>query len=639
MSQTWIFQPNRTWFGWDEQGLSIFSGFPLRSLIREVTQNSLDAKRDGESKVKLRFELVSCSRDMIPGIDRIQSVLEQCLDVSKDESDDTKDNVAEALKYSQRMNFPVLQCTDFGTTGMKGPYVKGNSFYTYMNSKGSSPGSSERGGSHGHGKDAPLVNSALRTIFASTTYEDEGTLQHLNQGKCVFMSHFEDDEQCENVGRWGTVDMEPVDQLSSQFAWLNPHPEELGTTISILGFNHANTNGQWIDEMIGHLVINYFPAFIRDTLEIELKAGKKRVTLNTGNLEAHLNSDRVKTALEKLDSSIAAEFERTGYFVNAMSEADGGKLRSQQSSAPLNLVHFHLYVHDSAPRSYCLIRRNMKICEKVPRLERLPSVYDNFAAVIECGNEEANSLIRLMEPSEHDRVEVSRLKLERQKDGNKLWKQVSEKFKLVLDQEAKPEIKTAGKVDFLAKFLPDLAGEGEGIAFDEDEMGDGRDGRIEIKPMQKIKHRRVTRINNEQARPSDEPAQPESPDGLDNGGIPNDPEVPSSPGSQSNSGTSKSRVLDEEVVSQRVIELGSGELKLVFRLDSPQDCLVSLAEVGLSGAELVAISSSDRGTLEGTKVKLGKSDFDTFTHRVALTVTPQRSIVGGYVLQVEVAEK
>ena len=105
--------------------MSTFAGQPRRSLIRELIQNSLDAKRENAETVTVRFELNSCARNMIPDVERLSKILERCVAASEDESDDSKESVADASKFlSERMNFPVLTCTDFGTSGMEGPYKK-----------------------------------------------------------------------------------------------------------------------------------------------------------------------------------------------------------------------------------------------------------------------------------------------------------------------------------------------------------------------------------------------------------------------------------------------------------------------------------------------------------------------------------
>ena len=129
MNQLWLFQPNKSWHGWDETGLSIFSGQPVRSIVREVIQNSLDAKSDDSERVRVKFELFSVQREMLPGIDTIEAILENCLEASAGESADDKAEVQEAYEYSKRRSFPILSCTDFGTKGMAGPFERGKDFY------------------------------------------------------------------------------------------------------------------------------------------------------------------------------------------------------------------------------------------------------------------------------------------------------------------------------------------------------------------------------------------------------------------------------------------------------------------------------------------------------------------------------
>jgi len=623
MSQLWKFQPNQYWHGWDETGLSIFSGQPIRAIVREVIQNSLDAKADDSERVKVKFELFSVQREMLPGADSITAILSCCLEASADESEDCKAEVKEAYEYSLRRNFPILSCTDFGTNGMAGPYKKGNAFYTYMNSKGSSPGDSKRAGSHGHGKDAPLVNSALRTIFASANYIGEsGSIEHLAQGKCVFMSHFQDEDQFDNIGRWGNHNMTPVSDLNAEYNWINPHPDELGTTISVVGFSSKDRD--WMNEMIGHALISYFPAFVKDLLEIELRENGNVIYLNSKNFQGYFASSAVKNALNLVDRELGDELDRTQYFVNSMMESRGGKLRDQQAAAPLGLVDFNIYVDDNAPRSYCLIRRNMKICEKLPNLQRIPAKYNNFAMVIECQTEGANSLIRSMEPSEHDRVEIGRLKKDKKNDGEKLWRQLREKFTLVMDQEALPEQRISGQVDFLAKFFPDLANEGGGVTFEDEEGFDG--DRIQIKPVKKRvrNHKRMQVANPDDQEDKDEPSKRKKrekiPDGTDNTPKP-----------------TNRRKLVGEIESQRVVELDPLSARLIIRLETAENCYVSVAEVGLDQADFLPITSASLGDVKGGKIFLSRDMFDE-ENKVELEVSVERKVIGGYILTLEVDE-
>ena len=622
----WRFQPSRFWHGWDETGLSIFSGQPTRSLIREVIQNSLDAKADDADRVTVKFNLFTMPREAVPGVDVLTRVLEQCEKASANESEDVQVAVEEARKYSERLHFPILTCTDFGTTGMPGPYEHGKAFYTYMNTKGSSPGNSGRAGSHGHGKDAPLVNSELRTIFASSNVRNEsGDIEHMAQGKCVFMSHYEEEEQYENIGQWGKLDMTPVTSLEAEHEWINGNGDKTGTTISIVGFNGKDRD--WKMEMVGHALINYFPAFVRDLLELEFREKGEVIKLNSENFLDYFASDAVKAALKAVDQKLVEELDRTQFYVNSMIESRGGKLRDQQATSPLNLVHLYTYVDDAAPRKYCLIRRDMKITEEIPTLQRIPTKYTNFAMVVECQSDEANALIRGMEPSEHDKVLMALLRKDKQGDGKKLWKQMREKFLSVMDQEALPDLKISGQVDFLAKFFPDLANEDDGISFEDDEGFEG--DRWQIKPIPKRKKEKRSRVRPDPdppRPPEPEPPEPVPPDPVPPDPVPPEPVPPEPP---------KRRLIPGEIKSQRVVEISPNTAKLVVSLDKPETCYVSLAEVALDHTEALPIIRTSVGEIANGKVMLMEGQFDS-DNKARLEVTVKRLVVGGYVISVEI---
>ena len=265
----------------------------------------------------------------------------------------------------------------------------------------------------------------------------------------------------------------------------------------------------------------------------------------------------------------------------------------------------------------------MKITEEIPTLQRIPAKYTNFAMVVECQSEEANALIRSMEPSEHDEVLMTLLRKDKQADGKRLWKHMREKFLSVMDQEALPDHKISGQVDFLAKFFPDLANEDDGIPFEDDEGFEG--DRWQIKPIppkrKKEKRSRVKPDPDVPPRPPEpapEPAPPEP--------APPEPVPPEPP---------KRRLIPGEIKSQRVVEISPNTAKLVVSLDKPGPCYVSLEEVALDDTEPLPIIGTSVGELANGKVMLMEGQFDS-DNKAKLEVTLARDVVGGYVLSVEV---
>lgn len=66
--------------GFSNPGLEMFKGEPLRAMAREICQNSLDAKRDDRSIVKVVFKKEFIDIDQFPGIDDMRDVLTKCSD-------------------------------------------------------------------------------------------------------------------------------------------------------------------------------------------------------------------------------------------------------------------------------------------------------------------------------------------------------------------------------------------------------------------------------------------------------------------------------------------------------------------------------------------------------------------------------
>ena len=64
--------------GINDSGVSTFRGTPLKSLAREICQNSLDAS-NGET-VLVDFNLFSISSNDIPGMDALKDSFERCLE-------------------------------------------------------------------------------------------------------------------------------------------------------------------------------------------------------------------------------------------------------------------------------------------------------------------------------------------------------------------------------------------------------------------------------------------------------------------------------------------------------------------------------------------------------------------------------
>ena len=109
------------WDGFNEPGIEHFAGSPIRSLAREITQNSLDSQDNKSSAVKVVFSIKEIAVSSIPGIKELKETLALCKAASKSESRKAEQFFNDAIKEVQKRNIQVLQIYDSNTRGIKGP--------------------------------------------------------------------------------------------------------------------------------------------------------------------------------------------------------------------------------------------------------------------------------------------------------------------------------------------------------------------------------------------------------------------------------------------------------------------------------------------------------------------------------------
>ena len=64
--------------GINDSGVATFRGTPLKSLAREICQNSLDAAK--ETPVRVDFNVFTIPTETVPGIEALRDAFQRCLD-------------------------------------------------------------------------------------------------------------------------------------------------------------------------------------------------------------------------------------------------------------------------------------------------------------------------------------------------------------------------------------------------------------------------------------------------------------------------------------------------------------------------------------------------------------------------------
>lgn len=163
---------------------------PEAELAREAIQNSCDAAKQGERRVRIVFRIVTLNADrknrfladlsLQRGIgERIESVPlapDNCL-----------------ARPSQPLH--LLFVEDFGTTGLHGdPHNRQSHFHRLLLSVGDTTkalAAVSSGGSYGYGKSALSMNSRLRTIVAYSAFERDSTGAGARLMACTYLDAHE----------------------------------------------------------------------------------------------------------------------------------------------------------------------------------------------------------------------------------------------------------------------------------------------------------------------------------------------------------------------------------------------------------------------------------------------------------------
>lgn len=94
--------------GIGDSGVETFKGSPIRSLAREVCQNSLDAKINDSEPVRVEFRLFTINSSEVPGRDYLEEVFHKSLDYwSAQKADKAKFFLRRQLKLSKAQSLLV----------------------------------------------------------------------------------------------------------------------------------------------------------------------------------------------------------------------------------------------------------------------------------------------------------------------------------------------------------------------------------------------------------------------------------------------------------------------------------------------------------------------------------------------------
>ncbi len=375
--------------GIGNSGVETFQGTPLKSLAREICQNSLDAALEGKT-VEVEFMPFALDIGEFPDAESLEKAFRASLNFWSVQSvKKATDFFERAIKMMESGSIPFLRISDFNTTGLKGSKSEYNTPWCNLTkSSGASDKAGTSGGSFGIGKFAPYACSEFRTVFYSTLdIEDVTAFQGISR---ITSFRTDDDDITVGVGYYGDENNQPVySQLK-----LDPHfrreKKQTGTDIFIAGFRFYSTD--WKDSIITSVLDGFLYAVYNGKLIVRVSD----VVIDKDTLPALIaeyqtslseNADKYYTVLTS-DDTVWYEID----FKNHGTVRLGLIIQSDKHQ-----VEMH--------RKVAMIRKTgMKIMDRGNISGIIP-----FAGVMLIEGEKINDFLRNLENPQHTKWEPDRI--------------------------------------------------------------------------------------------------------------------------------------------------------------------------------------------------------------------------------------
>lgn len=424
-----------------------FSDAPIAKLVRELIQNSLDAKHDGfDEPVAVTFSETSIRRGLIGGTS-LQRHLQSCLDRAiDDDRADMVDAYTTALTVIKRRDIPCLKVQDTGTMGLNEARWKA----LVIQEGAVSKGSGAPGGSYGIGKNAILNVSDLQTVFYSTRLVEgrKGLVTKL-QGKATLTGHSDPNgpnDDLQHIGFYSIKEGRPImGRKIPDFFQL----AETGTGVFIIGFNPHSSD--WVDQVTTAAIENFFYAIHHQNLTVEIAP--------QDGSPVRIDHQTIDYLFERL-----APINRDAvHYYRAIRDLAEDDVEVTRRFRDLGRLRAYIVFGEGAPRRIAHINRNGMLItdsreQKVnPLAPRGRSLWPDFVAVIVPDTDSGDLWLRRMENPSHDSLSTGQLRSEEDRgEADRRLRQARRELGDIIERKAEIDIYgEASNIDELADILPD----------------------------------------------------------------------------------------------------------------------------------------------------------------------------------------
>lgn len=455
MSYSWRFPSNNNGVteGFNNPSIDIFHGRVIDSLVREVLQNSIDAKFESDQPVHVSFQLHRFAIDQHEEIAGLRVPLSAGRKVSqKPELKPTKKEIdfyarAERLLDPPADNVTALGIHDFNTTGLTGSFdpSKKSPWTGLVHASGQTVKSSaSAGGSYGHGSAAPFAFSDLRTAFYYTRIDEQAGPEERFQGKAILQSlpladlgvaaeglsqatgFLSDNEKNHPIFN------EAIPSWPKEFreAHAPTHHQGFGTSLYVMAPRAGGDEGDFWARIAVAVIANFYFAIATGRLVVEVG----EMLLSKTSVEEHLDffctDDRLKE-LNLQDATIrAVESART-----IAHSTHSGEIELED----FGKISWFMRLGDEVERKALGVARSsgMLITREPPKIGFHGQGFRNFDMFACVEGLEGSAFLAQLENPEHTQFEFDRLEDESdKKEAERVYRGFTQAMKAIVREHA-----------------------------------------------------------------------------------------------------------------------------------------------------------------------------------------------------------
>ena len=406
--------------GFNDAALDTFQGHGVQSLVREIIQNSADARANEDSPTRVAFSVFEIPASEVPELTTLAPWLKLAWDadpLKPNEDDEVSlkrhDFYRDGIDSLANPSLMMLAIHDYNTTGLTGrtwysATEESGPWWALVRSTGrNQKNNAGAGGSFGHGSKAPIAYSAVRTVFYYTEFVEDGSTTQRFQGKSILesMEHpITKNQFTSNTGYFGQGEAEhnPLPLTGAGVpAWATGDRQrfQAGTGTSVfIPLPRFESDQDFWDQAKTAVVGNFAPAILDGEIIVDLGS------------ETVVNADSIKKIFTQLNRE-SLDDEAIDRLESAETVLFGERHRDDWDG--IGRVDYFFRKGDPLRMRRVGIARSlgMLVTRKAERLG--PSAQyggtEPFDLFIWVRGSEGNQLLRSLENPAHDAFEFDRI--------------------------------------------------------------------------------------------------------------------------------------------------------------------------------------------------------------------------------------